>query len=288
MVTETTIAGALRPVADTSCQQSLDRWGWAATSGFAVGPWVLGLRSSSLELDAALRMLLRTAQAGDVQAPPNFSLFQAPAVAPGEPRRLHELFEGCGTRWRCRSLRELVEVLLLQLAGDALLDQDELFALSAVVLVEGGSAVLFPTTFRQPFVDALRVLARRGVQVWPATTVGLDPATREVVLPAVSLETDRAGWRAVSALDDGPALGLPAPGRYPIRTWCELQWRRGRPVPSRGQALQHAFPAVGNRQLLSAEVVLAGLADVLRSTEVSALVLEGDVAQAVLQRLGRA
>ena len=287
-MTETALAGDLRPVADTGCQQSLDGWGWAATSGFAVGPWVLGLRSSTAELDAALRQLLRTAYVGDVQAPPNFSLFQAPPTAPGEPRRLHELFEGCGTRWRCRSLRELVEVLLLQLAGDALLDQQELLALSAVVLLEGGSAVLFPTTFRQPFVDAIRVLSRRGVQVWPATIVGLDPTTREVVLPAVGLETDASGWQALSALGDGPALGLPKPGRYPISTWCELQWRRGRPAPSRGQALQHAFPAVGNRQLLEPERVLGGLADVLRATDVAALVLEGDVAQALLERFGRA
>lgn len=279
-MTETLGAVRFLPVPATTCQQSLDNWGWAATSTFAVGGWDLGIRSSTAELDAAVRALLGHRLRPDLQAPQNYSLFQAPRAAPEQPQRMHELFQGCSTRWRCRSTAELVKVLLLQLEGDRLMEQDDLLALTAVVGVVDGAAVLVPTTFRQPFLDAIRSLIRRGTLLWPASTVGLDPTTGEVVLPAADLEVDPEGWRLLPE-GDGPEREIPAPGRYPVRIWLELQWRRDPEPLTRARALLSAFEWVRNRELVGPRRTLAGLATVLGSSQVRPLLLEGDVTAAI-------
>jgi hypothetical protein len=285
-VTEVVVEPQFRPVPETTCQQSLDRWDWAATSTFTVGSWELGLRSSTLQMDEALRTLLRPQLRPELDAPPNYSLFHAPSAARGEMQRLHELFQGCGTRWRTRSAAELVRTLLLELEGDRLTEQDDVLAVSAVVLVVDGAAVLIPTSFRQPFVDAGRRLAAGGALLWPAAMVGLDPVTGEVVLPAPSLEVEPDGWRLLEALDDAPERELPEPGRYPVRSWLAPKWRNSEGAVTRAQALLGAFYAVANRDLMGPARTLSGLAGVVSSSEVRPLLLEGDVAEAVLAATG--
>lgn len=280
-MTEVVVEPAYRPLPETTCQQSLDRWGWAATSTFTVGRWELGLRSSTKELDEALRTLLRPHLRADLQAPANYSLFHAPEAAPGQPQRFHELFQGCSARWRTRSAVDLVRTLLLELEGDRLTQQADWLALSAVAFVADGAAVLVPTSFRQVFVDAAPRLAARGVLLWPAGIVGLDPATGEVVLPGTGLDIAPEGWPLLEALQDGPARPLPSPGRYPVRTWLVPQWRREQGPPTRAQALVGAFHSVANRDLVGAAGTLAGLAAAVSSSHVRPVQLDGDVAAVV-------
>ncbi|MFN2538033.1 MAG: hypothetical protein ABR549_07760 [Mycobacteriales bacterium] len=276
-----------RPVPETSCQQSLDNWGWAATSTFSVGELDLGVRSSSGQLDEAVRQLLAPELRADLKAPANYSLFQAPRAEPGDPQRLHELFEGCASRWRARSAAELVTVLLLQLEGQRLRQQSEVIALSAVVLVTAAGAVVVPTGYRQPFLEAAPILRRDGALLWPACTVGLDPSTGEIVLPAPALALDGSAWPAIARLDNGPPRELPVPGRYPLAGWLPLLWRPPERPMTRGQAVLGAYPAIVNLDLIGAERALRALARAV-AAPLRPLLIEGDTRLAIRRAvLGR-
>src|SRR5260221_13471486 len=70
----------------SSCIETLDDLDWVASSTFRVGEWALGVRSSSLATDAALRRVL-AAHLLDVEAPPNFSALMADEPGPGGQAR---------------------------------------------------------------------------------------------------------------------------------------------------------------------------------------------------------
>src|SRR5438445_8715741 len=105
-------------------------------SVFRIGGWDLGVRCSAMELHVAVRRMLATYLQPRLEgAPGNYSLRLATASAPGEPRKLHELFEGDVILWRSRTVTELLQAFLRRLEVEVLVERDDLLALSSALLV---------------------------------------------------------------------------------------------------------------------------------------------------------
>src|SRR5258705_10981122 len=85
------------------CVESLDDLDWVATSTFHVGPWAVGVRSTSAATDAALRRILAT-HLLDADAPPYFSaLVSDEGPDNGNARSFNFLYRSDDTLVRTRA-----------------------------------------------------------------------------------------------------------------------------------------------------------------------------------------
>jgi hypothetical protein len=244
----------------SSCIDTLDDLDWATTTTFRIGEWAIGVRSSSLEMDAVLRRVLG-AHVVDVDAPANFSAL----MADGETRTFNFLYRASDALVRTRAGGRLLRTLIAHLSEFAEPPAPAI-QLNAAALIADGGAIVVPDGLRAEMAGIETRLNVAGLQVVDAPTLGLE-ADGHIVVPEPAISVDAAAL-AEYDLDSGP-LGreLPAvlPGRYPITAWAFVTGEPGAGPVGRAQGIAAAAQQVRNAATVGAqhalEVVAAALAD---------------------------
>ncbi len=194
---------------------------WAASSTFRVGAYAFGVRSSTAEMDAALRAVLAAHVLDGVAAPANYSMLLAERHGRG-PEPLHLLYRGHAPVVRSRSPRRLVEGLVANLGRWGARRRDDVLQVEALALVGPTGAVLAPPRLRADLARLPRRLARAGIVAADGPVVTVDPETAELVVEEPEVRVDGA---ALAAVDAGPGRAgdreeSVAPGRYRLSGWA--------------------------------------------------------------------
>lgn len=210
----------LEPVSSCApCIESLDDLDWPAATTFLAGEWALGVRSSTVELDASLRRIL-AAHVGDVDAPANFSALLA---ADTPPRGFNFLYRADEILVRTRTPRRVVRTLLHHLSEFAAPAPDTTAPkLAAVGFVAGGRAVVAPERIRTELPNIESRLNARGIAVVDAPVLHVDTRTASIVVPEPALTVDAAALADFERRQPSTARELEpvAAGRYPIAAWA--------------------------------------------------------------------
>ena len=216
--------------------QEVDRLGWAATTAFRVGPWAIGVRSNTLELDAVLRGALASHVLDGVEAPRNYSI-AVHTDGEGSIRPLDAVWWQFGMMHQSRSAERVIRALFGYL-GDHLEPGDELVRVAGVTLVGPGGAVVADASLGNRRSRLLPVLRKLQVQVVDSRWATIDD-TGELVMGPPPLDVDEGALGSLPSgsrrAPSGPDLPV-APGRYPVRGWLVRPSVSGQP-PSKAQTL---------------------------------------------------
>jgi hypothetical protein len=255
-----------------SCIESLDDLDWVASSTFHVGEWALGVRSSSVETDAAVRAVL-AAHLVDIEAPPNFSALMADASgADGHVRAFNFLYRSSDPLVRTRAPGRVLRTLLHYLS-DFAEPESSTIRLAATGFVVGDRAIVAPDGIRFEMANVETRLDRAGLQVIDAPVLHLEPESGCIVVPEPALTVDR------TALADFERRYPPTgrerepvrPGRYPIAVWAFTTEKEQAEAVSGAQAVAAAAQQVVNADGLGAQHVLDTMAAVVERTAVSGM-----------------
>lgn len=243
----------------------MDRLGWAATSTFRVGEYLVGVRSDSEATDALVRRLLAANLVDGPVAPPNYSLVLSTPNGGGQ-RGLSQLFRSSTAVVRTRRRRRALLGLLAWLEGHTPAD-GSLLQLRAIATVGPQGAVLAPWALISSLEKLQPRLHRRGVQVLDAHAARVDLATGELVVAEPPLPFDAAVLAEVDDDERSAGRELPPlqPGRYPIRGWAH--WAASQGGGSRAACLAQATGGFVNRTHIDPQQALTGLARVLAGAE---------------------
>lgn len=219
---------------------------------FSIGQYELGVRSSTAELDAALRELLAPHLcADDREAPPNFSL-RTSAGRRGGAATLHTLYRGHVPVATARTTRELVEALLWQLERHACAVRRDVVCIDGVVLLSRRGPLLLHPSLTAAAYRIERRLAGRGGLLSPSPVAHVDPSTGAVVLTAPSVRIRATALATIDRLH--AALGSPVrrldAGQRALAGYVDATSDPARPVPRPAAAVVGTFPQVVNRDQL--------------------------------------
>jgi hypothetical protein len=250
-----------------SCIESLDDLEWRASSTFQVGEWALGVRSSTIEIDAAFRRII-AAHLVDVDAPANFSALLADHRDgdPG-PRGFSFLYRASDPLVRTRTPRRLVRALINHLSDFA--EPATAFPkVAATAFVVDGRAIFAPERVRIELAQIETRLNAAGMTVVDAPVLHVDPVARELVVPEPTLAVDTVAL-ADFDLRHGAVAREPdpvAPGRYPIAAWSfHTDAEQSGPIGA-ASAVAAAAHAVVNPDAFGAQRVLDDLAALFTET----------------------
>jgi hypothetical protein len=249
-----------------SCVDSLDDLDWVAASTFHVGPWAVGVRSTSTDTDAALRRIL-AAHLLDADAPPYFSAF-VPDAPPtdGNARPFNFLYRSSDSLVRTRAPGRVVRALLHYLS-DLVEPAPPTLQLRATGLIVGGRAIVAPESLRTSMTLIEARLNRAGMQVIDAPVVHLEPGSGEVVVPEPRLTVD-ADALAAYERSHPPAGGTRelapvAPGRYPLVAWALTTAEDAIGPIGRAEGVAAAAQQVANADTFGAQPALEVVAGAL-------------------------
>jgi hypothetical protein len=250
-----------------SCVDSLNDLDWVAASTFHVGPWAVGVRSTSADTDAALRRILR-AHLLDDDAPPYFSAF-VPDAAPtdGGARPFNFLYRSSDSLVRTRAPGRIVRALLHYLS-DLVEPGPATLRLRATGLIVGGRAIVAPEALRTSMTLVEALLNRAGIQVIDAPVVHLEPDSGAVVVPEPLLTVDAAALDAYersrpAAGNGSRELAPVAPGRYPLAAWALTTAADAIGPIGRAEGVAAAAQQVANADTFGAQPALEVVAGAL-------------------------
>jgi hypothetical protein len=246
----------------SSCIDTLDDLDWVTSSTFRVGQWALGVRSSNLEMDEALRRVLG-AHLVDVEAPANFSVL----MADGQTRTFNFLYRASDSLVRTRVPGRVLRTLISHLS-DFVEPSSPTVRLNATGLIVGGRAIVAPDELRAEMANIETRLNAAGMQVIDAPTLHLEPETGQVIVPEPALTVDAEALADYEREHPPPGRELAPvlPGRYPIMAWALVTGEdRVGPV-GRAQGVAAAARQVANADDLGAQqtlnVVVGALAQI--------------------------
>src|SRR5260221_3222942 len=204
------------PSACSSCIDTLNDLDWVASSTFRIGPWALGVRSSSDEADALLQQVLR-AHLVDIDASANFSAL----MADGDTRTFNFLYRASDALVRTRTPRRLLRTLFSHLTE--FVDVESSAArVSVTGLLVDGRVIVAPDNLRVEVSNIETRLNVAGIQVIDAPILELEPGAGHVIVPEPALTIDADALARYER--DHPATGRELapvlPGRYPIAAWA--------------------------------------------------------------------
>lgn len=259
-----------------SCVESLDDVDWVATSTFHVGPWAVGVRSTSATTDTALRRILAT-HLLDADAPPYFSaLVSDEGPDNGKARSFNFLYRSSDTLVRTRSPGRVVRTLLHYLSDLVPSDPVEPDALTvrlrATGLIVEGRAIVAPEDLRTEMAAIETRLNRAGMRVIDAPVLHLEPGTGHVIVPEPAITVDGDALAEYERTHPSPReLAAVQPGRYPIAAWAlETSADAVGPV-GRAQGVAAAAQLVANADVVGAQRALDVVAGALEATPVSGI-----------------
>ena len=226
---------------------------WAATSAFDIGPWRVGVRSSSLDVDAHLRGILGQHHVAAVEdGPPNYSLGVGDGANAGR-KGVHRLYRGGNLVVRTREPARLVRGLLSHLSGLLEVERQDHIMVLAAGVVRDGEAVVVPRDLRGMLDQVQRRFDQARLQLVDTPWILIDPVTAELVVPEPIVEYDAAAL--VDFTREYPAIGRELaevpPGRYPIRGWAFIPLYRMQGSLTRASALVEAFGVTLNLESFS-------------------------------------
>lgn len=208
-----------RPFIDerpTPCMDRTFALGPKGSMTVRVGPHLVGLRASSVEVAEAARAVFAPALVEGVEAPPNVSVAET-TVRAGRPQ--YWCYRSGTVARRARGLQGALRsaARLLSSYADEGVGDGSAVLVPALVAVRDGSAVLLcpQSRFLVPGLDAR--LRAGGWRLSDEPWARIDPRTGEVVIPPLEVDIDEAALAGLSAdrLD-----GNDAPvGRYPVEAW---------------------------------------------------------------------
>lgn len=223
-----------------------------------VGSYLLGVQSTTPELDRLVARILAGHLVEDVQAPPNYSVRMSSTGLSGH----HRLLEGNRTVVRTRSLHRLLWALCGFLDSHVAERDTAAVHVDALVLVHQGRALLMPPVLR-PAVLAERDLRYEGFRVLDAPTAALDPASGElVVTPPTFALSDGAFSEAALAPEPAEAPPTVGPGKYPIHLWVDIADTEEPTTPTRANLVAEANRGLRNRSAVGPQAALSALAHV--------------------------
>jgi hypothetical protein len=246
----------------SSCIDTLDDMEWVASATLQIGKWTLGVRSSSVEMDEALRRVLG-AHLVDIEAPPNFSAL----MADGETRRFNFLYRASDFLVRSRVPGRVLRTLISHLSEFVEYSSPPV-RMNATGLIVAGKAIVAPDELRAEIANIETRLNVAGLQVIDAPILHLDLDTGSVIVPESALTVD------TEALADferehpplGRELAPVLPGRYPIMGWALVTGEDRLGPVGHAQGVAAAARQVINADEIGAQqtldVVAAALADV--------------------------
>lgn len=257
------------PEPPSPARDELDRLSWAGTTTFRIGPWYVGVRCSTREVEELLRRALPAHVADGVETPPNYSVVAAlPPKSHRSPRELHFLYRSQDPVIRSRTLSRLVRGLLSHLSAHLEEEPDPLLRVRGVPLVAGTTAILAP---RELLADLGRIeprLRQEGVRVLDLPYATVDPATAELVVPPPAVEHDPDVLEELDVVESPTRPeeeGAVVPGRYPIKAWVLSTGDTAGPLPV-ATALAGAFPALVDPSRIGVRRGFAELAGLLART----------------------
>ena len=189
------------------------------TGAYHIGPFHLGVRCDTDELDAALRRALQRYFVSGVEAPPNYSLRLSHGDGSGN-QKLKFLYRGhtcvIRSRWRSRVVRGLLSYL-----DEIAAPLDGTLRVRSFALVKQGKAYLVPRMI-EVWLDLLSSrLHKEGFQFVDLQNAAVDLETRELVVHQLQLEVDTAALGELLRPEGGGREPQAvAPGRYPIVSWA--------------------------------------------------------------------
>lgn len=227
-----------------------------------VGEYHIGIRASTPTVVTALTTAFGPHVVDDPAAPAGFAIHETePRLAMARPT--YRVYRDCSNLFTTGSQARALSVLAGLLDEVAVPSPSEpgLLRLEAVAFVTAHTAVLGPWSvpYRQPSIET--TLRRAGVRLLERTSVIVDPASQQLVVPAIQVEPDVSEAEVVPPHFDGPTHLTPA-GRYPIVGWS-FERRSGevRPI-SRADAVARAMRLAHRRDRPS--VILHALANLVR------------------------
>jgi hypothetical protein len=192
-----------------------------ASSTYHIGPWALGVRSSRVEFDEALRRVLAP-HLLDVEAPANFSVVLADdSAASPRTRAFNFLYRANQSVVKSRVPGRVLRALL-QYLSDFAEPVSSTLRIAATGVLKDGRAIVAPPTLRwatgtlQPRLNAF------GMQLIDAPVVHIEPGGSELVVPEPLLHMDANALAEFETRYPGHGHELPrvGPGRYPIVAWA--------------------------------------------------------------------
>ena len=236
---------------------------WAASTPFVIGPYVVGVRSSSIELDAQLQQLLARHVVALEGVPYHYSVWlHSSEQAGGSHPRLHMLYRGGRPVVRSRSSDRVIAALVEHLDSHLTDARPDLLLIDAVMLVRDVEALVLLGAHHADVARLDRPLQRAGWRVVDRPGVALDEAGM-VVLPQRQLEVDRA------VLDElaSPANGV-VPGQYRVRGWLHVGVAK---PASRAEIVVRAFSLAKNPLSFDGAPGLHALARAAEGAELGAI-----------------
>jgi hypothetical protein len=220
-----------------------------ATSTYHIGPWALGVRSSRVEFDDALRQVL-AAHMLDAEAPANFSIMMADdGGVQGGARTFNVLYRASQSVVKSRVPGRVMRGLL-QYMSEFAESTSATLRFAATGVVKDGRAIVAPYALRwaagtlQPRLNAV------GMQLIDGPVVHVEPSASELVVPEPVLRIDADALANFDARFPGHGRepAPVAPGRYPIAAWALVTDPESAGPMRRAHAL-----AVAAQQVLNAD-----------------------------------
>jgi hypothetical protein len=273
----------------SSCIESLDDLDWVAATTFRVGEWALGVRSSNVETDAALRRVL-AAHVVDTEAPPNFSALMADdSDRHRHVRAFNLLYRASDPLVRTRAPGRVLRTLLQHLSDFATTDSATV-RLAATGFVAGGRAVVAPHGIGSEMAHIETRLNAAGVRVIDALVLHLDPASGELVVPEPALTIDHDALADYERANPAPRREPESvrAGRYPIAVWAFTVGPEQDTTLRPAQAVAAAAQQVVNADGFGAQQVLDVMASAIDNTRVAGMAWDdpADLANQLLALAG--
>lgn len=232
-----------------------------------MGQLAIGVRSSRVEVDAAIRAAFSSYVVEGVDAPPNYSVrIGVPDGDTHAGRALHVLYRSSIMIARSRRPSRILRALVAYLSSH-LDTTSDLVTTSALAMVADGRAILAPRWLVNNLDVIQPRLERQGVMLVDTPFVDIDPATAELVVPSSPLEVDEQALAGLDQVFPPPGREAPpvGPGRYPLQGWAFVGSPEKTGPVSRATGVGEAMATVRITEGLSeAHRTLEALGSVLR------------------------
>ncbi len=252
----------------------VNRLGWAGTSSYQFGDWLIGVRSADAPTHASIRSILASHLCTDGAPPPNFSVRLSPPDADRTvDGHLHLLFHGCTLAVRTRSAHDLLRELLRRIEEETRGGNSSVLQFDVTAHVDRrGSALLLPQVGGRTSHRWRSQLRAEGWRPVPGQISDIDMSSGELVVQTPDFHLDPAALEAFSRRFAAEGAHEAAPdGRYPVAAWIFVDQTGHDVLKSEGEILARAARLLLNAASIPRAEGLRTIASLLGRTRVSLL-----------------